>query len=83
MYKAVIRNVTKTEDEVQFEVEYTDGVKTFRKIYPFVMVSDINNGLDQTIQGELERITDLDAAYTAIRAKIDIDIPLKRKIKVK
>jgi len=74
MFKAKITDVTKRDDDLTIKVEFTDGVKTFEKDYPFVHMVDINSSFDETIKNELKRIDDLETGYQELKAKIGVEI---------
>ena len=75
-YKAIIKQVEKTDDRVIVDIEFTNGVKSFSKKYPFLHINDLNVVFDDTIQSELKRINDLETGYTTLKAREDEEIIL-------
>ena len=74
MYKATIRQVEKGNDEVEIVIEFSDGKKMFEKKYQFNHVVDINTRFDETVKNELNRINDLEEAYTTLKEREDEEI---------
>ena len=69
-YKATIQDVRKHDDEIIIDIEYSDGVITYTKSYPWVHMVDINNNFEETVKLELQRINDLEVGYTTLKARI-------------
>ncbi|MCK4820579.1 hypothetical protein KA005_32740 [bacterium] len=69
-YEAMIQNVVKYDDEIIIDVEFSNGVKTFTKTYPWVHMVDIDNNFEETVKMELKRINDLEDGFTAMKERI-------------
>lgn len=68
-FHAVVENVQSVEDHLDITILYTNGPKSFTKIYPFVHMGDMDSIFNLTIQAELVRINDLLHGYTTIKAR--------------
>lgn len=75
-FKAIILQVTKENDEVKVEIEFTDGKTSFTKEYPFIHVNDLNTVFDATMQSELKRVNDLETGYSELKARENEEIIL-------
>lgn len=73
-YKATIQDVRKHDDEIIIDIEYSDGVITYTKTYPWVHMVDINTNFEETIKNELKRINDLKDGYTTLKTRIGEEI---------
>jgi len=78
MYKAIIVNVEKQEDEIMIKIEFSNGTESFEKIYPFVHMVDINTSFEETIKNELKRMDDLEAGYIDLKAREGEEINLDK-----
>ena len=76
MYKAIIKNVEKKEDELTVKIEFSNGTETFEKDYQFVSMVDINADFEKIVRRELERMNDLDDGYTILKAREKEEIKL-------
>jgi len=74
MYKATIKQVEKTDDEIKVIIEFSDGVKSFEKNYQFVHMVDINTSFDETVKNELKRINDLEEGFVILKAREEEEI---------
>jgi len=77
MFKAIIQHVEKREDEVMVTIEYSDGIETYTKTYPFVHMVDIDINFEQTVQMELKRINDLETGYSILKTREGEEITSK------
>lgn len=75
-FKAIIKSVEKTEDEVKIDIEFTDGKTSFTKEYPFNHINDLETVFDATMLSELKRINDLETGYTKLKARLNEEITL-------
>jgi len=74
MFKAILKDVIKRDDSIIIKVEFSDGVKSFEKDYPFVHMLDIKTNFEATILMEIKRINDLEAGYAILVTKIGTEI---------
>lgn len=79
MFKAIIQNVEKRNDEIIIKVEFLDGDKTFEKDYQFVHMVDIDTNFEDTVQMELKRINDLEVGFKTLKLKEGNEIIYKVK----
>jgi len=74
MYKAIIQQVEKREDEIIIKIEFSNETETFEKEYRFVHMVDINTSFEETVKNELKRMDDLEAGYKILKLKIGQEI---------
>jgi hypothetical protein len=68
MFKAIIQNIEKNNDNISYSVQFTDDVSNnvINKNYNFVMVSDIERSFESTIRYELKRLNDIEILYNSL-----------------
>lgn len=63
MYTAKIIDVKRTNNEIAYQIEFSNGEKTFINNYSFSLAQDIDNVLPLTIEYEKQRLLDLDIKF--------------------
>lgn len=72
-WTATIRQPAKSRGEVIITVDFTDGVDTVTKEYHF-QSGDLGQ-LKQNVQSEIQRLSDLDVFYEAVRGDVKSAVP--------
>lgn len=63
MYTAKIIDVKRTDNEIAYQIEFSNGEKTFINNYSFSLAQDIDTVLPTTVEYEKQRLLDLDTKF--------------------